>query len=379
LHFQDLPDPTHSIKNYRAAEAKLAELQRKEETEYRKALADIDGLPQILQGLMQPLVNEWKGKVAQHHGVLGQTIRGFETSDTTPAFYKGQSLYEISVDQTKKDAFLSALRNLVTVNLQIPGQALPSYFPYFSPGKLNKVSLDQRLAVSSVDLGSQTNINADSVYCLMPDERVFVCGGSWHANVYLIETWNGTVHNLPDMRDARAWHGLVLLNGEMMVFGGASTNQTPLAKCESYNLVNGRWSQFGPMSQARCGITPCELKFMIYIAGGGCNTVDRYDTSARLFEPLNLTLPGSKWSMCLRSGSSLLIMNTGLITKYDIQGRECREVESSTGQFQSWYSVICPLVSDAKAYFFHPYQTSKELIGMTLSPMGLKKLVTVQF
>lgn len=379
LHFQELPDPTHSIKNYRAAEAKLAELQRKEAEEYKQAQAAVAQIPGELETLMQPVINEWKGKLAQHHATLTQAIRDCETSSTSPGFFKGQKMYEVAINQAKRDAFYSALRNLVTLNLQIPGKSLSNYFPFFRPGQLNKVSLDQSTAVSAVSLIGANNINADTVCYLMQDERLFACGGTWHASVYLVDAWDGTVHNLPDMSSARAWHGLVYFNGEMMVFGGAYSSQSPLASCESYNLIQGRWSQFGPMSTPRAGINPCELGLSIYVAGGGSSSVERYDTRARVFELLSVALPGSKWSMCLRAGTSLLVLGSGSVSKYEIQGKECRQVETTTGQFQSWYSVVCPLVSDTSAYFFHPYQSAKELIALTFSPIGHKKLVAFQF
>ena len=379
LHFQDLPDPTHSIKNYRAVGAKLAEMQRKEDEEYRQAQKAVAGIPGELETLIQPMINEWKGKLAQHHAALHQTIRDCENSDTSPGFFKGQRLYEVSINQAKRDAFFAALRDLVTLNLQIPGKSLSNYFPFFQPGRLNKISLDQRTAVSAISLMGANNINADTVCFLMQDERIFACGGTWHANAYLVDAWDGTVHNLPSMQSARAWHGLVYFNGEMMVFGGAYSSQMTLAACEGYNLTDGRWNQFGPMSSPRAGINPCELGSNIYVAGGGCNSIERYNTRGQMFELLNATLPGTKWCMCLRSGASLLVLGNGSITKYDIQGKDCTQVESATGLFQSWYSVVCPLASDTSAYFFHPYQTSKELIALTFSPLGHKKLATVQF
>ena len=378
-HLQELPDPMHSIKNYRAAGVKLAEFQKKEDTEYRKAIADIDSLPQSIQTLIQPLVTEWKGKVAEHHGALGQLVQECETSDTNIGYFKGQALYQVSLNTSSLDEFNAAVKKLVTLNLHFPGKNLPNYFPVLRGGRLEKVALDDQMRVTSIRLSAHTTIDADSVYCLMPDERVFVCGGKWHAKVYLIESTDGTVHNLPDMNDARAWHGLVNYAGEMLVFGGAVAANSVTGKCECFSFVSGSWTGFGPMNNSRAGINPCEMRGCIYIAGGSCTTVERYTPRNQVFELLNLTLPGNKWSMCLRSGDFLYICSSSKVTKYEIQGNSGREIESLTGVFQSYYSVLTPLVSDEKAYFFHPYQQAKEIISITFSPLGQKKLGSLDF
>jgi len=140
--------------------------------------------------------------------------------------------------------------------------------------------------------GSLHDARALQSATLLPDGQVLVVGGCGDPGCATIlgsaELYNpvsGAWTTTGSLHDPRARHRAALLpNGQVLVVGGAGSQQGPLASAELYNPLTGAWRTTGSLQTARCcaGLTLLHTGQVLAIGGFDQTGVS---TSAELYNP----------------------------------------------------------------------------------------------
>ena len=102
-----------------------------------------------------------------------------------------------------------------------------------------------------------------SAYALLDDEKALVCGGGaetrtlW-SSVYRVDR-EGRVEKLQDLREGRAFHGMIKVEECVYVFCGLTTSSARL------HLPSLHWDPLPPVSHALSRVLPCHSLGSIYL------------------------------------------------------------------------------------------------------------------
>ena len=107
---------------------------------------------------------------------------------------------------------------------------------------------------------------------------------------------SGTGTRLPDMKNARFYHGCVFARDPkadqfmIIVAGGYNTNYGAIASTELFHLGQGEWMEVDKLKVARVGLRMVAIRDKVYAMGGFGNnsrmdTVEVFDTDLEMWSP----------------------------------------------------------------------------------------------
>lgn len=115
-------------------------------------------------------------------------------------------------------------------------------------------------------LSRTIRLDPESVYLLLPDERLFVCGGVLNLT-YIIDSVTGTVAESAPMLVERSSPGLISVDNFIYVFGGLRTG-IPLRRAEKWQ---SDWRDLPKMSFGHYSFSPCRLNNSVFLfTSAGC-------------------------------------------------------------------------------------------------------------
>jgi len=160
--------------------------------------------------------------------------------------------------------------------------------------------------MQEVELSRAVAAYANSAVTELVDGSVLCTGGGLEgeeqSRAYQLER-NGTVIVLGAMKQARSFHGQVLHNTTVYIFGGrcharslAHSEKLPLLPFSS--LSSRSWQPLPSLCYPREGCSPCLLSSSIYLCGGATDSSEVFDIAKERFALLPFRLPDAN-SPCL--------------------------------------------------------------------------------
>ena len=158
----------------------------------------------------------------------------------------------------------------------IAGYLLPLPFLVRVTGSaLHYVSISAACSTSYVQLQSKIRANADSSWAVLSSGRIVLCGGSDGVKIAYLLTREGRVERLSNMTYARSAPGVIAWRGKVLTFGSFMGSGT--LKCERLDLTSRRWTTLPDLHEARSYFTPEEWRGAVYLCGGHCFSIARFD------------------------------------------------------------------------------------------------------
>ena len=230
--------------------------------------------------------------------------------------------------------------------------------PCLSPVTLSYFDCEKKEWLAPIPLSQAINHSPDTRYVAINDNRLFVCGrgADGPQKTAYILTLDGTVDQLPDMREPRSASGLVYcpkagLN-HVFVFGGFKGDRYSDVKTGEKLCIDGKvWvetPELPEMTVGRSYFTPCLCGERVYLIGGLTRCAEFYSLGSNTMTQLAFHLRKAEKCCSLLSPPGLLIVS---------KSRFYRAAISETGEF---YSQSSP-GKNSKAYF------SLEKRGLVLS------------
>ena len=93
----------------------------------------------------------------------------------------------------------------------------------------------------------------------------------------------GLVTALPLMKQSRLLPGFLLFHSNLYLFGGRDEGDRPQQASERLSLTSLHWQPITPMLSGRAEFNPCFLHNFIYLCGGYCGDVEKYDPVAEIY------------------------------------------------------------------------------------------------
>ncbi len=111
--------------------------------------------------------------------------------------------------------------------------------------------------------------------------------GSYARNLNVNEAYNPATDSWarrPPLPTARSGIAAAVLDGEILVFGGESTEGT-FDEVEAYNPRSDRWSKLPSMPTARHGLGAAALSGHVYVISGGPTPGGSYSSANEIYTP----------------------------------------------------------------------------------------------
>jgi len=132
-------------------------------------------------------------------------------------------------------------------------------------------------------LSRPIRLDPESVYLLLPDDRVFLCGGALNLT-YLIDSVTGTVAESAPMLVERSNPGLISIEKSVYVFGGQRRGDS-LRRAEKWQ---NDWRDLPKMSFGHYSFSPCRLDASVFLfTSAGCEV---FKVRIEAFSALELRL-----------------------------------------------------------------------------------------
>lgn len=157
------------------------------------------------------------------------------------------------------------------------------------------------------------SIDAESAQVVLPGKTLFVCGGVSQGNsAYLIS--GGSPQLQDNMLNSRSLPGLIFAPAlrDVLIFGGKNETGV-LACCERFDMKTRSFVQIADMHFPRWRFNPCWGRGLVYLCGGGCNSVEVYSLIVEAFTVLSLALPegfGIDGGLSLSYGDQILLLSS---------------------------------------------------------------------
>lgn len=196
---------------------------------------------------------------------------------------------------------------------------------------------------SRIQLQSTISANEDSSWVMLISGRIVVCGGSGGVKLAYLLDRKGSVEHLSSMTYNRSAPGIIEWRGEVLVFG--SYLGDGVQKCEKLALPSKQWTGLPDLHEDRSYFTPAEWGRAVYLCGGYCFTIERFDGTSMYLLPFKL--PQSSRTQTCKQGDSLLILTTNkFITLSNTDSPSIVWEEREPGKFSTnakpalWREVI---------------------------------------
>lgn len=191
--------------------------------------------------------------------------------------------------------------------------------------------------------------------------------GTIHCYSATTATWDT---NLPSMKTARFGAASVVIDRQVLIFGGAShmpmLSNGFLTACEGFDTRTKSWHDLPPMSIARVGHCAAEWMGRVFIFGGTTHSIPRveYASSGECYNPtLQRWSPIAPMSTTRDSAVAVSIPGMGILVIGGLGGRDggpLQSIELYDPNTNSW--TIVPWQLPARLFFFTAFCIEKTLI-----------------
>lgn len=183
-------------------------------------------------------------------------------------------------------------------------------------------------------------VDKDSAWCFPSPSTLFVSGCRVPLSpcAYQIDTIEGKVTTLANMRTARGNHALVAHRGEVIAFGGYWVKS--FLSCECYS--EDSWSLLPNMNEARSHFSPCRLEDRVFLCGGSAAAhIEVFDWVEKSFRQLPQIIPPNWWTSAFVCGEFIIVLSTFQYYKWRIDSEELFESSPTKRMSSGWSS--CPV------------------------------------
>ncbi|KAM7299332.1 hypothetical protein ISCGN_019899 [Ixodes scapularis] len=150
-----------------------------------------------------------------------------------------------------------------------------------------------------------------------------------------------------DLKTERAHHGLVLLPGRILVFGGLTLGRKLLSSMEYYDIKRNKWTKMkSSLPQATMAMGAALFRSLVWIAGGvvdsGSNNLDCssavqcYNPETKAWTFMAPTLPTSCGYLSLVSDGSSLLAVGGSVSLDQLQLGSVPDVHALSADQRTW-------------------------------------------
>lgn len=151
-------------------------------------------------------------------------------------------------------------------------------------------------------LSEEINWDMSSAYVLLDDERVLVCGGgaetrTFWSSVHRVER-EGRVEKLENLREGRAFHGMIKVEECVYVLCGLTTS------CARLHLPSLHWDQLPSVSQVLSRVMACHYLGSIYLPAQLCMFV--YELTQGSWTEVRMEEKGPSIAVVWREGLELV-------------------------------------------------------------------------
>ena len=127
---------------------------------------------------------------------------------------------------------------------------------------------------------------------LLSHHKVLFCGGNTE-NCSIFDMNSGVVQSTAPMQRQRTYHGALLLDQVVYVFGAEETTSDRTA--ERFDLLT--WTPLPDMISGRSAFNPCQKSHLIYLCGGNTPLCEVFDTDRCAYTALPHSLEVSNWTV----------------------------------------------------------------------------------
>ena len=197
-------------------------------------------------------------------------------------------------------------------------------------------------------LSSPVSTDPASVYTLLPNDSLFLCGG-FLPNTYHISLRSGNVHPSPPPLVQRSYPGLTPLPPSIYHFGGLRDGAA-LRRAEKFTVVTETWRDVQKMTFPHAQFSPCLVGFNVYLMGSeGCEV---FRSKSETFLPLEIGLAvGNEGVITVFDGDSLVVVGNTDVKRVKITGKLTVIAGKTTKKRQLHLENQQNLVINREAYF----------------------------
>jgi hypothetical protein len=125
-----------------------------------------------------------------------------------------------------------------------------------------------------IELRGNTNLPPLLSWCVLPDNRVVITGGSFDyspqsalPNAYIYDHQRNELMEIAPMLKPRVYHSIVIWNDSVVVVGG-SDETGALNDCEILDMPTMSWKPFATLNEMRTYAGVFSNQYHIFVAGG---------------------------------------------------------------------------------------------------------------
>lgn len=175
---------------------------------------------------------------------------------------------------------------------------------------------------------------------LLPPNKVFICGGHQCKKTYTLNIDSGELVQQGNLKEAREYHSLALIDDIVLVSGGMSYEE--LNTCEVF--FRGQWSVTGSMQFSRSFHSSTTIDKCVYVCGGiRQDSIEKWNGGQWSLLPVKLPVSLSRSGICPVSAHSFIV--TG--------GESNQEYSAQSWEVNFYKLTVKPLQSLQIATFFN--------------------------
>lgn len=156
---------------------------------------------------------------------------------------------------------------------------------------------------------SETFVNSARYTMISKTEAIITGGVTQERTATLFHLVFGTTSPLPDLKEERAWHGTIYLQGCVYIAGG-EVKGAVLKSAEVYDGI--KWSRIANMTIGRYNLTLSTFKKQVYAFGGSeqvyLKTIEYYNGVEWKLAPMELPTPRN-YPTIVRARNTLILIS----------------------------------------------------------------------
>jgi hypothetical protein len=191
--------------------------------------------------------------------------------------------------------------------------------------------------------------------CVLPEGNLFIAGYHFPLNgtCYIYDPRRNTIENIQELDIARGFIGLIYYQYCVYAFGGIGKHSNNMRTAHKFDLRRRYWSRIKDMNLER-NLPQCiAIENMIYIIGGGNNSIERYDPYEDCYKFIHhVSLLDSEGVACCIEDKIYYIGNTS----YQIFSRDFQEIYREENKWNEIKSIYClgnSVVHEGKIYYYN--------------------------